>query len=108
MIDQFRRSANYVDRILKGVGRLAGNVALCATAPYWRRYGSSLETLAARHKLPAVYYLRYFVIDGGLIARPAFLRDRVPAPTSRSEVNHQLIFCWLLDRDGPVMGRLGG
>jgi putative ABC transport system substrate-binding protein len=25
-------------------------------------------TLAARHKLPAVYYLRYFVIDGGLIS----------------------------------------
>jgi ABC transporter substrate binding protein len=25
-------------------------------------------TLAARHKLPAVYYARYFVIDGGLIS----------------------------------------
>jgi putative tryptophan/tyrosine transport system substrate-binding protein len=27
-----------------------------------------IVTLAARHKLPAVYYARYFVVGGGLIS----------------------------------------
>jgi hypothetical protein len=34
------------------------------SAPTW----SQRITLAARHRLPAVYASRYFVIDGGLIS----------------------------------------
>ena len=33
-----------------------------------RRGRHLIITLAARHKLPAVYYERYFVTDGGLIS----------------------------------------
>jgi putative ABC transport system substrate-binding protein len=33
-------------------------------------------TLAARHKLPAVYAARYFVTDGGLISYVAALTDQ--------------------------------
>jgi putative ABC transport system substrate-binding protein len=35
-----------------------------------------LITLAARHKLPAVYFARYFVEDGGLISYGTDLTDQ--------------------------------
>jgi putative tryptophan/tyrosine transport system substrate-binding protein len=40
------------------------------------RYRELIITLAARHKLPAIYFERFFVVDGGLISYGADLLDQ--------------------------------
>src|SRR5262249_14664893 len=41
---------------------------ILAAGPGALRYSDLIVSLAARHKLPAVYYERFFVARGGLIA----------------------------------------
>jgi putative ABC transport system substrate-binding protein len=60
-----------VDEIERGIAAFArssnGGVVVTAS-PEASRHRDLIVTLAARHRLPAVYASRYFVIDGGLIS----------------------------------------
>ena len=40
------------------------------------RYRDLIIALAARHKLPAVYFARYFVTDGGLVSHGIDIIDQ--------------------------------
>jgi putative ABC transport system substrate-binding protein len=47
----------------------SGNAGLIVTASAFANvHRELLITLAARHKLPAIYFARYFVDDGGLMS----------------------------------------
>jgi putative ABC transport system substrate-binding protein len=55
----------------------SGNGGLIVTASAFANvHRELLITLAARHKLPAVYFARYFVEDGGLISYGTDLTDQ--------------------------------
>ena len=60
--------ANEIERAVTAFARAANGGLIVAAAPLSLLHRDLIITLAARHKLPAVYYLRYFVIDGGLIS----------------------------------------
>ena len=63
-----RADANEIERAVTAFARAANGGLIVAAAPLSLLHRDLIITLAARHKLPAVYYLRYFVIDGGLIS----------------------------------------
>ena len=63
-----RADANEIERAVTAFARAANGGLIVAAAPLSLFHRDLIITLAARHKLPAVYYLRYFVIDGGLIS----------------------------------------
>jgi len=60
--------ANEIKRAVTAFARAANGGLIVAAAPLSLFHRDLIITLAARHKMPAVYYLRYFVIDGGLIS----------------------------------------
>ena len=62
------RDAPEIERAVTAFAR-SGNGGLIVTAsPVANRHRDLIIALAARHRLPAVYPWRYFVIDGGLIS----------------------------------------
>jgi putative tryptophan/tyrosine transport system substrate-binding protein len=62
------RDAGEVERAVAAFAR-SPNGGLIVTADAWAALHRDLiVTLAARHKLPAVYYERFFVAAGGLIS----------------------------------------
>jgi putative ABC transport system substrate-binding protein len=63
-----RADANEIERAVTAFARAANGGLIVAAAPLSLFHRDLIITLAARHKMPAVYYLRYFVIDGGLIS----------------------------------------
>ena len=77
-VDQYRRSASYIDRILKGEKpadlpvqaptkyNLVINLRTAKTLGF--TVPPSLLARAARHKLPAIYVERLFVAAGGLLS----------------------------------------
>ena len=55
----------------------SGNAGLIVTASAFANvHRELLITLAARHKLPAIYFARYFVDDGGLMSYGTDLVDQ--------------------------------
>jgi putative ABC transport system substrate-binding protein len=63
------REAGEVERAVAAFAARASNGGLIVTAgPRAQLYRHLIITLAARHKLPAVYYERFFVAAGGLIS----------------------------------------
>ena len=69
------RDAGEIERVVEGFAR-APNGGLIATAGAAAlRHRDLIITLAARHKLPAVYWARFFVAAGGLISYGADLLD---------------------------------
>jgi putative tryptophan/tyrosine transport system substrate-binding protein len=62
------RDADEIERAVTAFAR-GSNGGLIVTASAWaQRHREFLVTLAARHKLPAVYYERSFAANGGLIS----------------------------------------
>src|SRR5262249_8638505 len=69
------RDASEIER---GVTTFAGSPnggLILAAGPGALRYPDLIVSLAARHKLPAVYYERFFVTHGGLVAYGMDLQD---------------------------------
>jgi ABC-type uncharacterized transport system substrate-binding protein len=60
-----RTSTSIVHR---GLARSANGSLVVAGSPLTFHHRNLIVALAARHKLPAVYYERQFVADGGLIS----------------------------------------
>jgi ABC-type uncharacterized transport system substrate-binding protein len=62
------RDAPEIERAITALARQpnSGVIVLSSAAAVVHR--DLITTLAARHKLPAVYFARYFVIGGGLIS----------------------------------------
>jgi hypothetical protein len=82
-----RVGAQYVARILKGGGQRAPSGDLIATAGGAAElHRNMIVTLAARHKLPAVYFQSSFVAAGGLISYPPRSRglQGCPCPCNRA------------------------
>jgi putative ABC transport system substrate-binding protein len=70
------RDAEEIERAVAAFARTAnGGLIVTASGPA-TRHRELIVTLAARHKLPAVYYERVFVAAGGLISYGADYIDR--------------------------------
>ena len=61
------RDAGEIERALMAFAQ-SGNAGLIVTSAFANVHRALLITLAARHKLPAIYFARYFVDDGGLMS----------------------------------------
>ena len=65
------RDAGDIERAVAAFARSGnGDLIVTASAP------SEIVTLAARHKLPTVYWARFFVTGGGLVSYGADLLDQ--------------------------------
>jgi putative ABC transport system substrate-binding protein len=63
-----RADANEIERAVTAFARAANGGLIVAGGPLAAVHRDLIVTLAARHKLPAVYSERLFVTDGGLIS----------------------------------------
>src|SRR5262245_57729581 len=62
------RDAGEIDRAVTAFARSPGGGLVVVASPAATRHRDLVIKLAARHKLPAVYYERFFVAGGGLIS----------------------------------------
>jgi len=62
------RDADEIERSVKTFGRAPNGGLIVTSGAYAILHRDLIVTLAAQHRLPAVYSLRYFVIGGGLIS----------------------------------------
>jgi len=62
------RDAGEIDRAVTAFARSPGGGLVVVASPAATRHRDLIIKLAARHKLPAVYYERFFVAGGGLIS----------------------------------------
>src|SRR5262245_49582802 len=62
------RDAGEIERAVAAFARSANDGLIVTGSPSATAHRNLLITLAARHKLPAVYFARYFVAAGGLIS----------------------------------------
>jgi putative ABC transport system substrate-binding protein len=70
------RDAGEIERAVTAFAH-SGNAGLIVTASAFANvHRELLITLAARHKLPAIYFARYFVDDGGLMSYGTDLVDQ--------------------------------
>ncbi len=70
------RDAPEIERAIAAFAR-GSNCGLIVTPSGWASVHRDLIiTLAARHKLPAVYFARYFVTDGGLVSHGIDIIDQ--------------------------------
>jgi putative ABC transport system substrate-binding protein len=65
-----------IERAIAGFARSANGGLILTAGPLGSIHRELIVTLAARHKLPAVYYERYFVTGGGLISYGPHLVDQ--------------------------------
>jgi putative tryptophan/tyrosine transport system substrate-binding protein len=70
------RDAGEIERAIAGFARSPNGGLILTAGPLGTIHRELIVTLAARHKLPAVYYERYFVIGGGLISYGPHLIDQ--------------------------------
>jgi ABC-type uncharacterized transport system substrate-binding protein len=70
------RDADEIERAITAFARLPNGGLILTAGPSGARLRNRIITLAARHKLPAVYFERYFVADGGLISYGTDLVDQ--------------------------------
>jgi putative ABC transport system substrate-binding protein len=70
------RDAGEIERAIAGFARSANGGLILTAGPLGTVHRELIVTLAARHKLPAVYYERYFVTGGGLISYGPHLIDQ--------------------------------
>ena len=69
------RDAGEIERAVEGFARTPNGGLIVTAGAAALRYRDLIVTLAARHKLPAVYWSSSFVIDGGLISYGPDLLD---------------------------------
>jgi putative ABC transport system substrate-binding protein len=62
------RDAGEIERAVTAFARSPGGGLIVTAGPAATRHRDLIVTLAARHRLPAVYYERLFVAGGGLIS----------------------------------------
>jgi ABC-type uncharacterized transport system substrate-binding protein len=62
------RDAEEIERAVTAFARSPGGGLIVAAGPAATRHRDLIVKLAARHKLPAVYYARFFVAGGGLMS----------------------------------------
>jgi putative tryptophan/tyrosine transport system substrate-binding protein len=62
------RDAEEIERGVTAFARSPGGGLIVAAGPAATRHRDLIVKLAARHRLPAVYYARFFVAGGGLIS----------------------------------------
>ena len=70
------RDAREIERAVAAFARSPNGGLIVTASPVASRYRDLIVTLAARHKLPAVYSARFFVTDGGLISYGPDLIDQ--------------------------------
>jgi putative ABC transport system substrate-binding protein len=70
------RDAKEIERTVTEFARRSNGGLIVTLSGSSIGHRKSIITLAARHKLPAVYAARYFVTDGGLISYGAALTDQ--------------------------------
>jgi putative ABC transport system substrate-binding protein len=57
-----------IDAAIEAIAREAGGGVICLPDAYLNVHRQRLIALAARHKLPAIYYARQFAADGGFVS----------------------------------------
>ena len=62
------RSAAEIEPALATIARQGGNGLMCLPDPFTNAHRDLIVGLAARYRLPAVYFLRSFVAAGGLVS----------------------------------------
>jgi putative tryptophan/tyrosine transport system substrate-binding protein len=62
------RDASEIERDIAAFATTSGGGLIVSASPVATRHRDLIVKLAARHKLPAIYFERYFVADGGLIS----------------------------------------
>ena len=62
------RDAAEIERAVTAFARSPNGGLIVTAGPSANRHRDLIITLAARHKLPAVYRYRYFVAAGGLVS----------------------------------------
>jgi putative tryptophan/tyrosine transport system substrate-binding protein len=69
------RDAPEIERAVTAFARSSNGGLIVTASPAASRHRDLIVTLAARRRLPAVYFSRYFVTDGGLISHGPDLID---------------------------------
>jgi putative tryptophan/tyrosine transport system substrate-binding protein len=62
------RDASEIERDITAFARSSNGGLIVTAGPWGTAHRELIITLAARNKLPAVYFERFFVTDGGLIS----------------------------------------
>jgi putative ABC transport system substrate-binding protein len=62
------RDAGEIERAITAFARFPNGGLIVTGSTLAAVHRDLIVTLAARHKLPAVYFARYFVVGGGLIS----------------------------------------
>ena len=70
------RDASELGRALTAFAQSPNGGLIVSGTPLAQLHRNLIITLAARHKLPAVYFERFFVVDGGLISYGADFVDQ--------------------------------
>ena len=70
------RDAGEIERAVAAFARSSNGGLIVTASPAATLHRDLIVTLAARHKLPAVYFERYFVAAGGLISYGPDLIDQ--------------------------------
>ena len=70
------RDAGEIERAIAAFARLPNGGLIVTSSALSAHHRAHIIALAARHKLPAVYYRRLFVADGGLISYGSDLIDQ--------------------------------
>jgi putative tryptophan/tyrosine transport system substrate-binding protein len=70
------RDASEIERAVMGFARSSNGGLIVTASPLAQLHRDLIITLAARHKLPAVYFERFFVAEGGLISYGADFIDQ--------------------------------
>jgi putative tryptophan/tyrosine transport system substrate-binding protein len=70
------RDAGEIERAIKDFARSSNGGLIVTATPLATQHRELIIRLAADHKLPAVYYERYFVTGGGLISYGPHMVDQ--------------------------------
>jgi putative tryptophan/tyrosine transport system substrate-binding protein len=70
------RDASEIERAVVGFAHSPNGGLIVTATPLAQLHRDLIITLAARHKLPAIYFERVFVADGGLISYGADFLDQ--------------------------------
>jgi hypothetical protein len=79
------RDAGEIERDIAAFARSSNGGVIVTASPRASRHRDLIVTLAARHRLPAVYASAYFVTDGDLISYGA---SRLPVASGVARDSH--------------------